>query len=151
MENLVEEYYPDKGFSSDCLTLSPEKLEVTYKNYHYHLPLSQIQSIELKHIRLLFYYMVGGFTVTLTLIAVLKNFISPLYGISFFLAGVTCLYVGLKGKISLQISTTTRDYTFWFSGNFIAFQKFIQTVRQYILQIPTIVTAPPNLYTPESE
>lgn len=134
--DFIEEYFPDRGYSTDCLTLTSANLEITYKNHRYLLPLTQIQQVELKHVRLLFYYLAGGFTLTLTLIAVLNNFLAPLPGIFLILAGVTSLYWGLKGKLSLQISTSTEDYTFWFSGNFTSFQKFINTVRHHIIMLP---------------
>lgn len=142
-EKLIEEYYPDRGYSSDSLTLTPDTLEITYKNYRYLVPLAQIQNIKLKHIRLLFYFLAGGFTVTLTLIAILKNFLAPLPGIFLIFIGVTSLYIGLKGKLSLQISTTTEDYVFWFSGNYSSFQHFVNAVRHCIITLPAIEPAAP--------
>ncbi|PSR53646.1 hypothetical protein AHMF7605_08975 [Adhaeribacter arboris] len=130
---LIEEYYPEKGYSSDYLLLTAETLEIKHHSHRYILPLDQIESIDLRHIRLLFYYLAGGFTVTLSLIAILSYFISPLPGLLLVLLGIIGLYFGLKGKISLQISTTTDDYVFWFSGKYPPFLKFINAVRHRII------------------
>jgi hypothetical protein len=130
---LVEEYYPEKGYSSNCLTLAADLLEIKHNNHRYLLPLAQIEDIQLSHVRLLFYYLIGGFTLALTLIAVLSNFLAPLPGILLILAGATSLYIGLKGKISLQISTTTDDYVFWFSGKYQPFLQFINVVRHRVI------------------
>jgi len=130
---VIEEYYPEKGYSSDHLTLTGEALEIRHHSHRYILPLTQIESIDLRHIRLLFYYLAGGFTLTLSLIAILNDFISPLPGILLVLIGATSLFFGLRGKISLQISTTSDDYVFWFSGKFPPFVKFINAVRHRII------------------
>ncbi|MDQ4140770.1 MAG: hypothetical protein M3142_09620 [Bacteroidota bacterium] len=130
---LIEEYYPEKGYSSDYLLLTSEALEIKHHSRRYILPLNQIESIDLRHIRLLFYYLAGGFTLTLSLLAVLNDFLSPLPGILLGLIGATGLFFGIRGKISLQISTTTDDYVFWFSGKFPPFLRFINTVRHRII------------------
>ncbi|QMU30378.1 hypothetical protein [Adhaeribacter radiodurans] len=130
---LIEEYYPEKGYSSDHLTLTSEALEIKHRAHRYILPLNQIESIDLRHIRLLFYYLAGGFTLTLSLLAILNNFISPLPGILLVLIGIVGLYFGLRGKISLQISTTTNDYVFWFSGKYPPFLQFVNIVRHRII------------------
>lgn len=138
MSLLVEEYYPEKGYSSNCLVLTAETLEIKHRSHRYLLPLYQIEDVRLSHVRLLFYYLVGGFTLTLSLIAVLSNFIGPLLGILLILLGATSLYIGLRGKISLQISTTTDDYVFWFSGSYQPFLQFINVVRHRVIthQLP---------------
>ena len=128
----IEEYYPEKGYSNDCLTLTAETLEIRYRSHRYILPLAHIDNLELQHVRLLFYFLAGGLMFTLALIAILKNFIAPLPGLMFVVAGATGFYFGWKGKLSLQISTYSHDYVFWFSGKYVPFLNFIQEVQQQI-------------------
>lgn len=132
-DDFIQEYYPEPGYSSNCLTLTEQVLTVTHKNHRYLLPVAHIQYLELKRIRLMLYYLVGGFTVVLSLLAVLNNLLAPLPGILFVLLGSAAFFIGWKGKISLHISTTTDEYVFWFTGAYVPFLQFINLVRQQLL------------------
>ena len=146
-DEFIQEFYPEKGYSSDCLTLKEQVLEVTHKNHRYLLPVAQIQDIRLEHIRLMLHYLAGGFTVVLSLLAILNNLLAPLPGILFILSGATIFYIGWKGKLSLRISTTTDDYAFWFAGAYQPFLQFVNAVRQHLLLQALTHSSPaaPNL------
>ena len=146
-DEFTQEYYPEQGYSGDCLALTEQVLAVTHKNHRYLLPVTQIQHLELTHIRLMFYYLTGGFTVVLSLLAILNNLLAPLPGILFILVGSTAFFIGWKGKISLRISTTTDDYVFWFTGAFPPFLQFVNLVRQQLL-VQALTRATPAAFNP---
>ena len=148
MDLFIEEFYPEKGYSGNCLTLTTQNLEIKHQGHRYLLPLTQIENIQLTHIRLLFYYLAGGFTLTLSLIAVLSDFISPLPGILILLVGATSFFIGWRGKLSLQISTTSDDYVFWFSGSYPPFLQFVNLVRHRII---TFQSSEPDQPSPAFE
>ncbi|QNF31495.1 hypothetical protein HUW51_01675 [Adhaeribacter swui] len=141
---MIEEYYPEKGYSSNCLTLTPESLEIKHQGHRYVLPFNTIADIQLTHIKLLFYYLAGGFTFTLSLMAVLGNLLAPLPGIFLVILGATLFFIGWRGKISLQISTTSNDYVFWFSGSYAPFLNFINLARHRIITYQSVESEPPE-------
>ncbi len=146
-DEVILEYYPDKGNSGDCLVLTPHLLEIDYKHTHYQIALAHLQNIELKHVRLMLYYLLGAFTVVLTLLAIGNRMLAPLPGILLLLIGSASFYIGWKGKMSLALSTLTHDYVFWFNGPYIPFREFVNTVRHRLITEP--LAAFPDL-PPES-